>query len=575
MSEAPAGGTGVERDRALIVEAKKKGGVATFLTYFKLSGPGWLQSAITLGGGSLAGSLYLGIYGGLDILWLQPFAMILGIIMLSAIGYVTLSTGKRPFRAINEHVNPVLGWGWIIATLLANCVWALPQFSLATGATQQNLLPGLLGSGALGKLVVCLFIVPICVGMVWSYGSGGRAAKAFGIILKIMVAVIVVSFFGVVIKMSSAGLLEWGRIFNGLIPRLGSLFEPGEAFEPLLSEVSPGFRGFWADQILGMRRSVMITAAATAVGINMTFLLPYSMLKRGWGKDFRGLATFDLATGLFVPFILATGCVVIAAATQFNAKPGAGLIDGKESPAKALLTQYNGLLDGRLKCELKGSYEALSTEERADRIAALPDADKRMAAVLVKRDVFSLAASLKPLTGATVSHYIFGIGVVGMAVSSIIILMLINGFVMCEILGGSPGSWTFRLGSLMPLVGVFGPFFWTQASAWLAVPTSTFGMVLLPIAYFTFALLMNQKSLLGDDMPKGRSRVTWNALMAFAAGLAGLASIWCVWAKAGWYGIAGVVAFTVAAVVVHFVRKAGPQVPAPGVPQKREVEKAG
>ena len=42
-----------------------------------------------------------------------------------AIGYVTLSTGERPFKAINTHVNPVLGWGWAIATLMANCVWSL------------------------------------------------------------------------------------------------------------------------------------------------------------------------------------------------------------------------------------------------------------------------------------------------------------------------------------------------------------------------------------------------------------------------------------------------------------------
>ena len=35
--------------------------------------------------------------------------MIFGIIMLSVIGYVTLSTGKKPFQAINEHINPVLG----------------------------------------------------------------------------------------------------------------------------------------------------------------------------------------------------------------------------------------------------------------------------------------------------------------------------------------------------------------------------------------------------------------------------------------------------------------------------------
>ncbi len=46
-------------------------------TYTKLSGPGWLQGAITLGGGSLGGSLYLGIIGGTELLWLQPLMMML------------------------------------------------------------------------------------------------------------------------------------------------------------------------------------------------------------------------------------------------------------------------------------------------------------------------------------------------------------------------------------------------------------------------------------------------------------------------------------------------------------------
>ncbi|MFM1555085.1 MAG: hypothetical protein ACKJR1_01210, partial [Limisphaerales bacterium] len=68
-------------------------------TYTKLSGPGWLQGAITLGGGSLAGSLYLGVIGGTQLLWLQPLMMIFGVLMLSVIGYVTLSTGKSPFQA--------------------------------------------------------------------------------------------------------------------------------------------------------------------------------------------------------------------------------------------------------------------------------------------------------------------------------------------------------------------------------------------------------------------------------------------------------------------------------------------
>ncbi|MDB4491885.1 hypothetical protein N9260_02590, partial [bacterium] len=112
-------------------------------SYATKCGPGWLQGAITLGGGSLAGSLYLGIIAGYGFMWLQPIAMVMGVIMLSAIAYVTLSTGQRPFGSINRNVSPLLGWGWLIATLMANIVWCLPQFSLGTAAIQQNLIPNL------------------------------------------------------------------------------------------------------------------------------------------------------------------------------------------------------------------------------------------------------------------------------------------------------------------------------------------------------------------------------------------------------------------------------------------------
>ena len=132
--------TKVGADRQAILEAKQRGVCSTTRTYLRLSGPGWLQSALTLGGGSLASSLFLGVLAGFGLLWLQPFAMILGIIMLSAIAYVTLSTGKRPLRGINEHVSPVLGWGWLLASMMANLVWSLPQFALGTAAIPQNLV---------------------------------------------------------------------------------------------------------------------------------------------------------------------------------------------------------------------------------------------------------------------------------------------------------------------------------------------------------------------------------------------------------------------------------------------------
>ena len=37
----------------VLQEAESKGGFNKYLTYARLSGPGWMQGAITLGGGSL------------------------------------------------------------------------------------------------------------------------------------------------------------------------------------------------------------------------------------------------------------------------------------------------------------------------------------------------------------------------------------------------------------------------------------------------------------------------------------------------------------------------------------------
>jgi Mn2+/Fe2+ NRAMP family transporter len=565
---------GLQEERQRIVQAREKGSLATFGTYVRLSGPGWLQSAITLGGGSLAGSLYLGVLAGMAVLWLQPVAMIMGVIMLSAISYVTLSTGERPFRAINRHVNPVLGWGWILATMMANLVWALPQFALGTAAVRQNLLPGLLGAGAMpdftAKLIVCVVIAGVCISVVWFYDTGHRGIKLFEILLKVMVAIIVVSFFGVVIKMGMVGGLDGRAILRGFVPDIKLLASPAATFDPHLAAVADTFRDFWTGVIVGQQREVMITAAATAVGINMTFLLPYSMLRRGWDKHFRGLAVFDLATGLFIPFVVATGCVVIASAARFHAQPAPGFLGETDAfgaliePDKSLVARYEEIAAQRVEYEIGHSaFSSLSPEQVAARIDALPVAEKRMAAMLVKRDAFNLARSLSPLTGDVFAHYVFGIGVVGMATSTVIILMLINGFVVAEMVGPGSRRWPYRLGTLMPCVGVLGPFFWTSAQFWLAVPTSMFGMVLLPIAYFTFYLLMNQKSLLGDDMPRGGRRVAWNVLMAIAAGLAAFASIWCVWATTHWFGIGVLAAFVLLALVVHFIRVAGRRAPAP------------
>ena len=557
----------LQRDHELVKEARAAGGAKKWLIYTRLSGPGWLQSAITLGGGSLAGSLYLGVLGGFSLLWLQPVAMIAGIVMLSAISFVVLSTGERPFQAINKHVNPVLGWAWALATLMANVVWALPQYGLATGAMQQNLLPNLLGPDSAmgdmsGKLIIVGVILVVTISITWLYDSGGWGVKIYELVLKLMVATIVISFFGVVFRMAFSGDgLPWGEIFSGFIPNPGAFSHPAASIQTEIDAVAPAFQDFWTEMIVKDQRDVMITAVATAVGVNMTFLLGYSMLSRGWNRDFRGLAIFDLSTGMFIPFLLATSCVVIASALQFHGEPEPGLLGEVNEagvliePAPNVVGPYNGLLAQRLTEEIgPDAVAALDEEALAARADELPDADKRMAAMLVKRDAFNLARSLEPFTGSVFANVIFGIGVVGMGVSTITILMLISGFVICEMLGLPPKGWPHRLGCLAACAGALGPFFWSKAAVWLAVPTSVFGMALLPIAYISFFFLMNQKKLLGADMPSGGKRVAWNALLGASIIFATTGAMYSIWSKLAWKGIAIVAVVAIAAVVAHFLR---------------------
>ena len=556
----------VEADRQAIAAAREKGTGATLKTYTKLSGPGWLQGAITLGGGSLAGSLYLGVIGGYQMLWLQPLMMVLGIIMLSAIAYVTLSTGEKPFRSINRHVSPVLGWSWAIATLLANMVWAMPQFSLGSAALEQNLFPEYFG-GDSGKYIAALLLFAVAGGILWLYDSGGKGGKFFDILLKSMVAVIVLSFFAVVIKMSVSDTgLPWGEILAGFIPDFSLLSQPAEKLQEALNLVSDkGGQVFWEKKILDTQMDRMLTAAGTAVGINMTFLLPYSMLKRRWNKDFRGLASFDLATGLFIPFVLATSCVMIASATQFHGKYEPALLGETEMTPRVekLEGGYHKALDARIvsaySAAQQEAWKALDEKgqvaQRATERAGVDVAEKRIAAMLVSRDAEQLAGSLEKLTGKGFSHVIFGIGVLGMAISTIIILMLINGFTICEMFNLPMSGTAYRVGSFLPgITGAFGfLFLWSNSEAkfWLAVPTSIFGYCLLPLAYITFILLMNNRKVLGDNMLQGGKRLAMNLAMGVAFTVASVGAGYAIWTKQQWKGVAVVAALIVLALVIR------------------------
>jgi hypothetical protein len=428
-------------------------------------------------------------------------------------------------------------------------------------APQMFLGSGWLGSGVgggdAGKYVVSIAVLALCTFVTWSYGSGSIGIRIYEYLLKIVVAVIVLCFIGVVVRMSVADDgIDWSRVANGFVPNVRHLFEPAATFEPLLNQISDvAARAYWASLIVSEQRDVMISAGAAAVGINMTYMLPCLLLSRGWDRDFRGLTIFDLSTGMFIPFVLATGCVLIAAAQQFHTRPAAGF--DFSAPSVIVPTrfarEYTSMLARR--------DEVLSATGLTFEPPSL--AEKRMAAVLVRRDALDLSRSLDQLfsrlegdRGRLFSNLAFGIGAAGMALSSISLMMLISGFVVCDVLRRPTTGWTFRLGCLIPSFCAFWPVFWQgDTRVWLTVVAGVFGAMLLPIAYITFFILMNQRTLMGREMPTGWRRVIVNLLMLVAAVAATGAGVSAILKTVGPGGMLVVAAYLGLVFIVQLTRR--------------------
>ncbi|MFT5299739.1 MAG: Mn2+/Fe2+ NRAMP family transporter [Mariniblastus sp.] len=571
----------VFRDREILATAQQKGPASTLGAYFRLSGPGWLQSAITLGGGSLGGALYLGVIGGSTMLWLQMVAIIIGVIMLSAISYVTLSTGKRPYAAINEYVNPVLGASWITATILANMIFILPQFSLCFDVLDKNFgavgwIEGMIGGGnaeITTKIIISAIITILASVIVCMSFKPGTAAKIFDALLKLIVGAIVICFVLAVVMLTQQGQINWAEAMMGFIPDFSQWNNPSPNLSANIESLTGVSKDFWKSQLVERQQAVMISTTATAVGINMTFLLPYSMLARGWDKTFRGLARWDLITGMAIPFIVVTSCIVLASANAFHAK-----IDDNFKSSDPTVVQESRLFNNTKstiqKRMLQGddtvfaSVDAMPTATPADQaaqtlasdsliasfIAGMSEEERVLASSLVKPNTEQLAKTLVPALGNK-SNLVFGLGVLGMGFSTIVILMLINGYAVAEIFNQYDNTGFRVFGALAAGACGFAWFWiWTgDSKTYLVIVASSFAAILLPIAYFTFMALMNNRKLLGAEKPTGVRMSIWNILMTIGVVGALVQSYLAISGKIegaqGPYVLGGVVTFLILAVV--------------------------
>jgi manganese transport protein len=421
------------REKQWLAELETKGAWERTAAYSRQIGPGYLQSAMTLGSGTAAVSLFAGAAFGYRLLWVSPVAMLLGVIMLSAVAHQTLSTGLRPFDAMRRYAGPFFAYGWAIGALVASIIWHFPQYSLASTVLADM---GAVAGVGLSRWMMGVVVLAWAIAVTMMYGSSPKWIRAFERLLKYMVWLVVACFALVVVR---TGISDVGALLRGFFA-----FEiPGE---------HNGVQG----------ATVMLSGLAAAVGVNMVFLYPYSLLARGWGREHRRLARFDLLTGMFIPYVVATSLMIIATANTLHV---GGSFQGK----------------------------ALSPVEAAQ--------------------------SLVDAVGPTFARIVFNLGVLAMALSTITLQMLAAGFACSEIFGWKVGSWKYRIATLLPAPGVLGAVYWGKMGIWVAVPISLLCGFLLPIAYVGFIILQRRRAYLGGDMPRGPKGMAWLSGMVLATAI--------------------------------------------------------
>lgn len=366
------------------------------------TGPGWLLSAYTLGSGTAIGSLWAGAKYGYDLLWVQPLAMLLGVIVLSGAAYFTLQSDVSPYQRFKKEIHPAMALAWALASLFASVIWHLPQYGLASAALKE-----LIGfqETALTQTIVGACILGVSIAITWRYSSRG-GVTLYESIMKLLVWMTIICVAVVIV----ATRVPWGEVAGGLVS-----FRRPEGSS-----------------------TVIFGLLGAAVGINMTFLYPYSVRARGWGKGDTRFAIRDLLLGMFVPFVFATGMMIIASAVTLHA----------------------------------GGIE------------------------LDKSRITEMTRVFTPVFGSRLGPILFNLGLLAMPLGTITLHMLTCGFIVSEMVGAERYGLAWKIGTLIPAIGVLGVAY--PLKGWLPVTASALCLIFLPIAYIGFLLLFRKEAYKPD-----------------------------------------------------------------------------
>jgi len=451
----------IEQERQFLSQLEQRPWWQRLGGYYKLTGPAWLQSAMTLGAGSATASVVAGAFFGYQLLWVQPVAMLLGVFMMAALANITLTKGERAYEIVRRELHPSVAFLWALATIVATVVWHFGQYALLGGAFKDlaDVAAGVRPDDpatalsptteTLVRLGGGLLILGINIVLTWNYGSKPKGIRLYEGFLRWMIRLTMLAFLSVVLLQLIHGKLN-------------------------LKEMLLGFFAFRIPDGPGATITIL-GALGAAVGINMTFLYPYSILAKGWGPQHKGLARFDLVLSLFVPYVILTSLIIIGmASTVHNAAAGYGtLLPGDPKPA-----------------DLKP---------------------------------IQAAQALAGLLGTSMGRLVFDLGFIGMACGAISAHMVCCGFTVCEMFGLQYTPARYKLFTLVPAVGLLGVLI--KSPIWLPVVASALAFTVLPIAYIAFLILNNKRSYLGDAVGKGWRRVAFNAVLVVAVIMALIGSV--------------------------------------------------
>jgi manganese transport protein len=270
----------LEAEIRQLEELEKKSFPFRFWGHLRISGPGFMDSALTLGAGTMTAAMLSGAIFGYKTMWLLWVSMGLGLFMMAAMARFTCRGG---FRIINVQ-NRFHGWvvGSLMTALIGTAAVAVifnyGQYSLGTHLIES--LTPIIGF-KFPRQINWIVYMALTSALILSYGQRGRRGiRLVENFMKLSIGVMLVCFGACLAVVG----VKWGAFFKGL-------------FVPWLPS---GVQGL----------DLFIASSAAAIGVMDWVFFHYAGLARGWGRKHETQARFDVFIGLFLPFVLVNYLVI-------------------------------------------------------------------------------------------------------------------------------------------------------------------------------------------------------------------------------------------------------------------------